>query len=86
MLLVVAALPHWDRLSQMRRTRTALKGVNAAVVGLLLAAFYDPVWTSAIRGAPDFSLALIAFLVLTQWRMPPWLVVLCSALAGWAFL
>lgn len=86
MLLVVAALPHWDRLSQMRRTQTALKGVNAAVVGLLLAAFYDPVWTSAIRGAPDFSLALIAFLVLTQWRMPPWLVVLCSALAGWAFL
>lgn len=85
-LLLVAALPHWERLSQARSVQSALKGVNAAVVGLLLAAFYDPVWNSAVRQVLDFSLVLLAFLALTQWRVPPWLLVLGCALAGWLLL
>ena len=59
-------------------------GVNAAVVGLLLAALYDPVWTSAILSASDFGLALAAFTLLVFWKTPPWLVVILTALAGWA--
>lgn len=85
-LLLVAALPHWERLSQAKSVQSALKGVNAAVVGLLLAAFYDPVWNSAVGQALDFSLVLLAFLALTQWRVPPWLLVLGCALAGWLLL
>lgn len=85
-LLLVAALPHWERLSQARSVQSALKGVNAAVVGLLLAAFYDPVWNSAVRQVLDFSLVLLAFLALTQWRVSPWLLVLGCALAGWLLL
>ena len=62
----------------------ALCGVNAAVVGLLLSALYRPVWTSAILAPADFILALGAFLMLALWRVPPWLVVMLGALAGWA--
>jgi chromate transporter len=63
----------------------AMLGVNAAVVGLLLAAFYQPVWTSAIHAPADFALALGAFLLLVFWKMPPWLVVAqCALLAGLA--
>ena len=64
--------------------RNALLGVNAAVVGLLLAALYDPVWTSAILSASDFGLALAAFTLLVFWKTPAWLVVILTALAGWA--
>jgi chromate transporter len=60
----------------------ALAGVNAAVVGILLAALYNPVFTSAIRNAADFSLAVIAFGLLVYWKLPPWLVVVLSALGG----
>ncbi len=56
--------------------------MNAAVVGLLMAALYDPVWTSAIRGPEDFALALLALVVLMAWKLPPWLVVLGCGLAG----
>jgi chromate transporter len=56
--------------------------VNAAVVGLLLAALYNPVWTSGIVGAGDFALACVAFLLLYLWRTPPWLVVLICAIGG----
>jgi chromate transporter len=59
--------------------RAALRGVNAAVVGLVLAALYTPIWTSAILGPGDFALALWAFLLLVFWRMPPWLVVVLGA-------
>jgi len=59
-----------------------LKGVNAAVVGLLLAALYNPVWTSGIHRATDFALGIIAFLLLALWAMPPWLVVILGALAA----
>jgi chromate transporter len=62
--------------------QAALRGINAAVVGLLLAALYDPVWSSAIKSPVDFSLALVAFGLLMFWRLPPWLVVLISAVGG----
>ena len=62
--------------------QAALLGVNAAVVGLLLAALYRPVWTSAIFGPADFALGIVAFLLLALWAVPPWLVVILGALAA----
>lgn len=82
-LLVVGALPFWETLRRLGRMRNALLGVNAAVVGLLLAALYDPVWTGGIRAPADFALALAAFTLLVHWKVPPWLVVLLTALGGW---
>jgi len=82
-LLVFGALPFWERLRRNAGTRAALAGVNAAVVGLLLAALYDPVWTSAVLAPADFALALLALVALTVWRVPPWAVVMACALAGW---
>lgn len=82
-LLVAGALPFWERLRHNARAQAALAGVNAAVVGLLLAALYHPVWTSAIHAPADLALALAAFAALVWARVPPWLVVpLCGA-AGW---
>jgi chromate transporter len=81
-LLVVGALPFWEQLRGRAGIQSALGGINAAVVGLLLAAFYDPVWTSAITGHADFALALVAFGLLVVWKVSPWLVVLVSALGG----
>ncbi len=83
-LLVIGAMPFWDGLRRVRAVRNALLGVNAVVVGLLLAALYDPVWTSAILSAADFGLAIAAFTLLVFWKTPPWLVVIMTALAGWA--
>ena len=82
-LLVAGALPFWEQLRRSPRTQAALAGVNAAVVGLLLAALYNPVWTSAILAPQDFGLALIALVALIFWKLPPWLVVLASGLGGW---
>ncbi|MBI1736583.1 MAG: chromate efflux transporter [Candidatus Rokubacteria bacterium] len=79
LLLVVGALPFWDRVRAHAGMRSALAGVNAAVVGLLLAALYEPVWTSAIDGPADLALALAAFVALAVWSVPPWLVVLATA-------
>ncbi|HET9149198.1 MAG TPA: chromate efflux transporter [Alphaproteobacteria bacterium] len=81
-LLVVGALPFWDNLRRRPGVQSALRGINAAVVGLLLAALYNPVWTSAIHGAPDFALGLVAFLLLAFWKTPPWLVVVLGAAAA----
>ncbi|HSR55246.1 MAG TPA: chromate efflux transporter, partial [Alphaproteobacteria bacterium] len=83
-LLVIGALPFWDSLRSAPAMQKALMGINAAVVGLLLAALYDPVWTGAIRGPWDFALTLACFAMLALWKMPPWAVVVFSALAGWA--
>ena len=80
--LVVGVLPFWERLRGIVRVRRALMGVNAAVVGLLLAALYDPVWTSAVRAPEDFALAVGAFALLAFWRVPPWAVVALAAGAG----
>ncbi len=82
-LLVFGTLPFWDALRRRRGAQAALKGVNAAVVGLLLAALYTPVWTSAIRAPADFMVALAAFLLLAFWKVPPWLVVILGALGTW---
>jgi chromate transporter len=81
--LVIGVMPFWDDLRRMDAVRNALLGVNATVVGLLLAALYDPVWTSAIFSAADFGLALVAFTLLVFWKVAPWLVVLLTAFGGW---
>ena len=83
-LLVLGALPFWEAMRRDRRIQKALLGVNAAVVGLLLAALYRPVWTSGILSPADFALALGAFTLLVFWKLPAWLVVILSALGGWA--
>ncbi len=80
--LVAGALPFWEPLRRHARTRSALGGINAAVVGLLLAALYHPVWTSAIFTLADFGLALLALVALMHWKLPPWLVVLASGVGG----
>jgi chromate transporter len=82
-LLVAGALPFWEALRRNARMRAALAGINAAVVGVLLAALYDPVWVQAIGAPRDFALALLAFVALVFWRLPPWLVVLACGAAGW---
>src|SRR5262245_57407910 len=80
--LVIGALPFWDELRRRPLAQASLRGVNAAVVGLLLAALYQPVWTVGITNAADFALAVAAFLLLFMWQTPPWLVVILSAIAG----
>jgi chromate transporter len=81
-LLVIGPLPFWDALRQRPWAQAALRGVNAAVVGLLLAALYRPVWTSGITTASDFALGVAAFLMLLMWKTPPWLVVVFCAVGG----
>lgn len=82
-LLIFGALPFWANLRSSPRTQAALAGVNAAVVGLLLAALYQPVWTSAIFNVYDVALALLALVALMVWKLPPWLVVIgCGVLGG----
>ncbi|HZQ74548.1 MAG TPA: chromate efflux transporter [Burkholderiales bacterium] len=81
-LLVAGALPLWNGLRRHRIAQRALAGVNAAVVGVLLAALYDPVWTSSIRSGSDLAIALAAFGMLMLWRLPPLAVVLFAAAAG----
>ncbi len=82
-LLVIGALPFWEQLRRSVGMQATLAGINAAVVGLLLAALYQPVWTSAIHQPQDFGLALVAFIALMFWKLPPWLVVAGSGMAGW---
>jgi chromate transporter len=81
-LLTIGALPFWDLLRSRTAFQAALRGINAAVVGLLVAALYNPVWTSAISGPADFGLALLAFGLLAFWKWPPWLVVVLTALGA----
>lgn len=83
-LLVIGVLPFWETLRGMGPTRAALRGINAAVVGLLLAALYLPGWTTAVDGPADFSLGLAAFVLLALWKLPPWLVVILGAVGGFA--
>ncbi|QPC95827.1 chromate efflux transporter [Mesorhizobium sp. INR15] len=82
MLLIVGTVPFWDALRRKPIAQAVLAGVNAAVVGLLLAALYYPVWTSGIMNERDFVLAAVAFLLLFLWRFPPWLVVILCAIGG----
>ena len=83
--LAIGPLPFWDILRQRPDLQSALKGVNASVVGLLLSALYDPIWTSTIQNHLDFALASTALGMLMLWKLPPWSVVILSALAGMAF-
>lgn len=82
-LLIAGALPFWEQLRSNAWIQAALAGVNAAVVGLLLAALYQPVWTSAIHQPQDFGLALLALVALMFWKLPPWLVVVACGATGW---
>ena len=81
-LLVLGLLPLWDRVRTIQTVRRALMGINAAVVGILLAALYDPVFSGAISSATEFALAAAAFALLSFWKVPPWLVVLLTAAGG----
>jgi len=81
-LLVIGPLPFWDGLRRRTWAQSALRGVNASVVGLLLAALYHPVWTSAINRPGDFALGIVAFVLLFMWKTPPWLVVVICAIGG----
>ena len=83
-LLLLGALPFWDALRHRTAVQSALKGVNATVVGILLGALYTPVWTSAIFSPADFGLGILAFLLLVFWQTPPWLVVILGALSATA--
>lgn len=82
LLLVYGMLPFWDGFCQHPAAQSAMRGANAAVVGILAAALYDPVWTSAVTSKPDFVLALAGFLLLTIWKTPSWAVVLLLGAAG----
>jgi chromate transporter len=82
LLLVYGMLPFWDGLRRRPAAQAAMRGANAAVVGILGAALYSPVWTSAVLSPPDFALALTGFLLLTVWQAPPWIVVLLLAAAS----
>jgi chromate transporter len=82
MLLVYGMLPFWDAMRTRPAAQAAMRGTNAAVVGILGAALYNPVWTSAVLSPRDFALALAGFLLLTIWKMPPWIVVVVLAGAG----
>jgi len=81
-LILLGTLPFWERFRGRARARAAMAGINAAVVGLLAAALYNPVWTSSVRTAADFGLALVGFVLLLVWRVPPLLVVVLTALGG----
>lgn len=83
-LLLIGALPFWDAFRSRPVAQAAMRGANAAVVGILGAALYDPVWTSAVLGPYDFALALSGFVLLTVWKAPPWVVVLLLAIGGMA--
>jgi chromate transporter len=80
--LTIGPMPFWDDLRSRPWAQSALRGINAAVVGLLLAALYDPVWTAGITSTGDFALAIGAFLLLFMWQTPPWLVVMVCAAGG----
>jgi chromate transporter len=78
----VGVLPFWDQLRRRPLAQAAMAGTNAAVVGILAAALYSPVWTSTVLAAADFAIALAAFALLTVWKLPPWLVVVTTVAAS----
>ncbi len=85
-LLVIGCLPFWERLRRAPRARRALSGINAAVVGLLAAALYDPVFVSGITSPTAMVIAALAFVALASWETPAWAVVIAAGLAGFAVL
>ncbi|MNB92019.1 putative chromate transport protein [compost metagenome] len=81
-LLVLGTLPFWDSVRRNPKAKGALMGVNAAVVGILISAFYQPIWTSSILAPADFAFAAVLFSMLVYWKLPPWIVVLTGAMGG----
>ncbi|MGK9185170.1 chromate transporter [Priestia filamentosa] len=81
-LLILGTLPFWDSLRRNPKIKGALMGVNAAVVGILIAAFYEPIWTSSILAPIDFAFAAILFSMLVHWKLPPWVIVITGAIGG----
>src|SRR5699024_3969118 len=81
-LLILGALPFWDSLRNNPKIKGAIMGVNAAVIGILISAFYFPIWTSSILAPIDFALAAILFSMLAYWKLPPWIIVLTGAIGG----
>jgi chromate transporter len=81
-LLILGTLPFWDSLRRNPKIKGALMGVNAAVVGILIAAFYHPIWTSSILAPIDFAFAAILFSMLVYWKLPPWIIVVTGAVGG----
>lgn len=81
-LILTGVLPFWDRFRAMTAAQSLMQGANAAVVGILAAALYSPVFTSAITNMRDFALALLCFVLLIMWKLPPWAVVIIAALSG----
>ena len=81
-LLVAGALPFWNEFRKSPKLQGALAGINAAVVGILLAALYDPLWTSAMLQPADFALAAVLFIMLVFWKLPPWVIVAAGAAGG----
>ena len=81
-LLLVGVLPYWDGFRSMATAQSVMQGANAAVVGILGAALYSPVFTSAIGSMRDFTLALLCFVLLMAWKLPPWIVVVVAAVGG----
>ncbi len=81
-LLILGALPFWDQLRRNPKIKGALMGVNAAVVGILISAFYHPIWTSAILIPADFAFAAVLFSMLVYWKLPPWVIVAAGAVGG----
>ncbi|MCG7378731.1 chromate transporter [Paenibacillus sp. ACRSA] len=81
-LLIVGTLPFWDVVRRNPKAKSAFMGVNAAVVGLLISAFYQPIWTSTILNPLDFAFAAILFSMLVYWKLPPWLIVVTGAIGG----
>jgi len=86
LLVMAGAIPFWETLRRTRSAQAALRGANAAVTGILLAALYDPLWQTAVHSARDLALTLLAFALLYVWKFPSWLIVLLAALAGHAWL
>ena len=82
LLVLVGTLPFWDAFRRRVSAQAIMRGVSAAVVGLLGAALYHPVWTSSVETPADLGLALVGFVLLNVWRAPPLLVVVIGALGG----
>ncbi|WP_045517579.1 chromate efflux transporter [Neobacillus niacini] len=82
-LLILGTLPFWESLSRNPKIKGALMGVNAAVVGILISAFYDPIWTSSIMAPIDFAFAALLFSMLAYWKLPPWVIVVTGIIGGY---
>jgi len=82
MLVLLGTLPFWNSLRELPSAQAAMRGINAAVVGLLGAALYNPLWITSVKTPGDFAVALVGFVLLMAWRAPPLLVVIIGAIGG----